>query len=111
MSMENIKSKLRLTIGTKLVGLIALLLMGSVTSLIFLSTRMFIEDNTALIQQMNSDTAGSLATQMRELFTNLTEKMRVMGTVMNEGSSNQEKVVNEFFAKDKEFLAVFMYNQ
>lgn len=127
--LKEIRNKLRLTIGTKLVGLIAVLLMTSIVSLVWLSTRMFIEDNTALIQQMNSDTAASLATQARELFENITEKMRVMGTaMMGDGSAAQaaqaaapgappttapapaqNRVLDEFFAKDKELLAVFLH--
>src|SRR5690242_11143951 len=72
--MANLRSKLRLTIGTKLVSLIALLLIGSVATLVWLSTRMFIEDNTALIQQMNADTATALSTRVRESFESVTNR-------------------------------------
>lgn len=108
----NLLKKVRLTIGTKLVTLIALLLMVSAASLVWISTNMFIEDNTALIQQMNADTAASLATQTRELFENLTEKMRVMGTVLLQdfGSADaRNQITTEFFSKDKEFLSVYLY--
>jgi adenylate cyclase len=104
--------RLRLTIGAKLVGLIALLLIASVASLVRLSTDMFIEDNTALIQQMNSDSAGSLATRMRDSFREVTDKMRMLGTVMAQESVPAEvrsQVTHEFFAKDPDFLAVAIH--
>ncbi len=106
-------AKVKLSIGTKLIGLIALLLMGSVATLVWLSTRLFIQDNTALIQQMNSDTASGLSTQMRGVFDTLTEKMRVMGAVLREDfkrAEGQKAVLDEFFAKDKDYLAVYLYH-
>jgi adenylate cyclase len=101
----------RLTIGTKLVGLIAILLISSVAGIVFLSSRMVVEENTALIQQINSDTATGLATQMREQFENLTEKMRVLGTMLNQegqAADLKEQIIGEFFSKDKDFLAMLV---
>ena len=72
---------------------------------------MFTEDNTALIQQMNADTANGLASQMRELFGSLNEKIRILGAVIlqqGEGSANSS-VVKEFFAQDKDLVAVFLH--
>lgn len=100
-------SRIRLTIGTKLVSLVALLLMASVISLVWLSTRMFTEDNVALIQQMNADTAASLSFQVRELFENTVEKMRVLGTILTQDSGDSQsrnRIVREFFSKDSDFL-------
>jgi adenylate cyclase len=100
-----------MTIGTKLVGLVAALLMSSVISLVWLSTRMFVESDTALIQQSNADTASYLATQMRELFQNNTEKTRILGTVLHQNPTippHQNPLISEFFAKDKELLGVFL---
>ncbi len=102
---------MRLTIGTKLVGLIAILLISSVAGIVYLSSRMVVEENTALIQQINSDTATGLATQMREQFENLTEKMRVLGTMLTQehaAADLRDQVVAEFFAKDKDFLALLV---
>lgn len=102
--------KLRITIGAKLVGLVAVILMTSVVSLVWLSTRMFIESDTALIQQTNADTAGSLSTQMRELFQGITEKMRILGTLLLDPGATPrlKKFTDEFFSKDKDFLGVFL---
>ncbi len=102
---------IRFSIGTKLVGLLATLLMVSVLSLVWLSTRMFVESDTALIQQSNADTAANLATQMRELLQAVTEKMRIMGTILIQTHPNQEtkdRLISEFFSKDRDFLSVFV---
>ncbi|MGK5082613.1 adenylate/guanylate cyclase domain-containing protein [Bdellovibrionota bacterium FG-1] len=97
----------RLTIGTKLVSLIAVLLLGSVVGLVWVSTRMFTEDNTALIQKMNSDTASSLATRVRDGFEGITNRMRMLGTILVQDSVTNEtraRLKAEFFSKDKDFL-------
>lgn len=102
---------LRVTIGAKLVGLIAILLLSSVFSLVWLSTRMFIEDNTALIQQMNIDKVSDIAGQTREIIENVTEKVRVLATTLTQESIppvGKEKITQEFFRKDKDFLAAFL---
>jgi adenylate cyclase len=107
-----VKVRARLNIGTKLVTLIAVLLVASIVSLVWVSTRMFTEDNTALIQQMNADTATSLSNQMREYLNGLTDKMRILGTLLGSKSqsarTNEEtdRVEAEFFAKDTDLLAV-----
>lgn len=105
------RKKIWLTVGAKLIGLIATVLLASIASLLWLSTRLFIEDNTALIQQMNADTALSLANQQRDLFESLTEKMRILGSILKEQDSDKQNLTSEFFAKDKDFLAVFIYIQ
>ena len=100
------------SVGAKLIGLIAVLLLSSLVSLVWLSTRMFIEDNTALIQQMNADTASNLSTQMRELFNYLTEKMRFVGAVLLNDTSEpdiKEQLTQSFFQGDKNFLAVYLH--
>jgi len=73
--------RLRLTIGFKLVTLIAFVLVAAVASVVFVSTKLFVEDNTALIQQMNADAAQHQATRVREQLESLTQKMRAIGGV------------------------------
>ncbi len=85
--------------------------MSSVVSLVWLSSQMFVESNTALIQQTNADTAGNLAAQIRELLSSITEKMRILGTIIlqtYQPPELKERLVSEFFSKDKDFLAVFI---
>jgi adenylate cyclase len=72
---------------------------------------MFVESDTALIQQANADAAANLATQMRELFQGITDKMRILGTLLVQPAHSSEirdQLVTEFFSKDRDFLAVFL---
>lgn len=90
-------------------SLVAILLMSSVLSLGWLSTQMFVESDTALIQQTNADTAANLGTQMRELFQAITEKMRILGTVLlHSPLATKDRLVGEFFSKDPDFLALYI---
>lgn len=105
------KFKLGISIGTKLVGLISVLLLSSVVSLVILATRLFIQDNTSLIQQMNADTAASISAQVREVFTNVNEKMRVVGMVLVQGTSaTGHSIIQEVFSKDSDFLGTFVFH-
>lgn len=109
--MTSLKSKIRLTIGAKLIGLIAILLLSSVISLVWISTKLFSEDNTALIQQMNLDTASSTANTVREIFDGLNERSKMLGMLLLEElkkSSSEKKITTEFFAKDKDLLALYI---
>ena len=108
----SLKAKLRLTIGTKLISLIALLLLVSLTSLVWLSTRMFIEDNTALIQNTNADTAASFSARMREFFEGTNERMRFLGMLLLHPESKADinaTLQKEVFSKDKDFLVLYVY--
>jgi adenylate cyclase len=103
----------RPSIGAKLISLIAVLLLVSLVVVVSLSTHLFIQDNTALIQQMNADTAASLATQTQNLFRAITDKMRLLGMVMmREATSHTEakdSIAADYFSKDEDFLGVFIY--
>ena len=127
--------RLRFSIGAKIVLLMGIILIGSTTSLVWIATRIFIDSDTAFIQQTNADTATSLATQMHELLKNLTDKMRIVGILLydeNTFSAKQatssatpdqpepenippappselnQRLIAEFFAKDKDLLAVYL---
>ncbi|MCM0604890.1 MAG: HAMP domain-containing protein [Xanthomonadaceae bacterium] len=109
--MTSLKSKIRLTIGAKLIGLIAILLLSSVVSLVWISTKLFSEDNTALIQQMNLDTASDTANTVREVFDGLNERSKVLGTLLLEemkNHSSEKKVTDAFYGKDKDLLALYI---
>jgi len=101
------KRAFRLTVGMKLGGLISILLVASVFGLVTLSTRLFVDYNTAQIQQITFDTASSLAIQMRQTFESTTDKMRILGTLlMQEGAP-----VRDLMAKDTNLLAVFVHEK
>ena len=58
---------MRFTIGTKLISLVAASLVFSAVAIVTVSYKLFVADNAALIQQINSDTATSLSMQMFDL--------------------------------------------
>ncbi len=103
--------KIKVSISTKIIGMIALLLCISIISIVFTSSDLFVKDNTALIQQINSDTANNLASQVREIFQNLTEKTHVLGTYLYGGQrvESQERAFQELFKADKDFIGVELF--
>ncbi len=106
--------KLRLKIGAKLIGLIATLLVLSAAALVYVSNRLFVEDNTALIQQMNSDTAANLAGQVREMFSNITDKARMVGNVFRQDFKTpgaRDAILRDTFATDADLLGFFLHEQ
>lgn len=102
--------RFRLTIGAKLVSLIAFVLVAAVASVVWVSTRLFIEDNTALIQQMNADAAGHQATRIREQFENLTQKMHVLGTLQLTPSPENDVLSKRLVGGGEEILAFFVFD-
>ncbi len=107
-------SGIRITIGTKISMLIALLLIASVATLAWLSTRMYVEDNITLIQQMNADAVTGLASQVRELLERLAEKMMFIGSVGLQDFSRPEAkaaLLGDAFIRDETLLAVMLYEQ
>jgi len=102
--------RFRLTIGTKLVSLIAFVLVAAVASVVWVSTKLFVEDNTALIQQMNADAAGHQATRIREQFENLTQKMQVLGTLSVAPSAENEALSRRLVGGGEEILAFFVFD-
>ncbi len=106
--------RIHLTIGAKLVGLIACLLLVSVAGLVSLSTWLYSEDSKASIQQMNHDTALGLATRIRENFETVTTQARMLGTVMMQETmpvAIRDSITGEFFDKDHDFLAVVIHHR
>lgn len=76
----------RWTIGAKLISVIAFILISSLFSVVWVATRLFIDADTALIQQANADLSSGLAAQMRLLLGSMSEKMRWMASHKAEGS-------------------------
>lgn len=105
------KRERRLTIGTKLNALLALLLLASITSMVWLSTSLFIEDNTALIQQMNSNSANAMAMRTRELFSNVNGRAQLLSAILLAQASPSPDLVKEFFREEPDQLAVYVFRQ
>jgi adenylate cyclase len=107
----------RLKVGTKLVGMITVLLICSIASLVWLATRLFITDNTALIQQTNADTATALAARMRDQFLGLNENVRILGTTLlkehslNNPDTYNNPIIREYLREDGPILSIFIHQK
>lgn len=98
-----------LKIGGKLIALIAVLLVFSTVALVWSSNRLFVEDNTALIQQINSDSAANLAAQVKEMLIATSDKTRLLGTLLlRDNSATRTEVLDTAFAADPDLLAVLL---
>lgn len=106
-------ARFRFPLSTKLISLIAALLVLSITTLVWFSTRLFIADNTALIQQMNADTATHLALQMRGVLVGLTENMRILGMKMLENAalSGAKSSLSRYFEDNPSVSGLLLYEQ
>ncbi|MBY0370854.1 HAMP domain-containing protein [bacterium] len=97
-------------IGAKLIALIATLLLVSTTALVWSSNHLFVEDNTALIQQMNSDAAANIAAQVREIFANTNDKARMLGNIlMRENGGSRGELLQGAFATDPDLLGILVH--
>jgi hypothetical protein len=106
---------LRVTIGAKLIGLIALLLISSIATIVIQSTTSYVGNDKSNIKDSNVETTGSLAINTREVFENLTEKMTYLGGMLIQGGTKTNvgmgnPAVREFFDKDKDFLGVVIHH-
>jgi len=105
----------RVTIGAKLIGLIALLLVSSIATIVYQSTSMYVGNDKENIRVSNVETTGSLAIHTREVFENLTEKMRFLGGLLIQDTgggagSAGNPIIRDFFDKDKDFLGVVIHH-
>jgi adenylate cyclase len=107
----------RITIGAKLIGLIALLLVSSIATIVYQSTSMYVGNDKENIRVSNVETTGSLAIHTREVFESLTEKMRFLGDLLiqdaGQGGANtgaESPIIRDFFDKDKDFLGVVIHH-
>jgi adenylate cyclase len=103
--------KFRLTISAKLIGLIAILLISSIATIVYQSTKMYVENDRGNIQVSNVETTETLAIQTRDIFGNLTEKMRFIGTILLQDPQNvsNNPLVQDFFDSDKDFVGIFIH--
>lgn len=83
-----------------------LLLIVSITSVVWFSTRLFISDNKALIQQMNADNATSIAAQVRENVQNIISRMQIFGNAL---IKSEREELNHLLTDQEDFLALFLY--
>jgi adenylate cyclase len=102
----------RITISAKLIALIALLLVVSISAVVYLSGRMYISNDKENIKSFNADSTKSLQVQTREIMGSLAEKMRYLGTFLLQDpvAGARSPLFKDFFANDKEFMAFLIYD-
>jgi hypothetical protein len=103
--------KLRLTISAKLIGLIALLLISSLATVVYQSTKMYVTNDKDNIDGWNVETTNTLSVQTQVIFANLTEKMRFVGTILlqDPAAASSNPMVQDFFESDKDFVGIFIH--
>ncbi len=70
---------MRWSIGTKLIGLVTALLLISEAVIISFSSELFLQDNSALVQQVNAQAASNLASQLRIFLETYADRLKVIG--------------------------------
>lgn len=100
---------MRFPISTKLVSLIGFLLISTVVSLVLISSRLFVQDNTVLIEKTNADLATSMTLRVRDTLEGVADKTRVLATILLQPSSHSEAFQRQFFRDDSDFLALFLF--
>lgn len=101
---EKTRQKIAVSIGAKLIALNALLLVATITTLMWITIKHLTSDNIALIQQNNGEAAISLANQSRELFSHVYEKTYTWGKIAYSGDAND--LNNLSLDSDADFVGV-----
>jgi len=98
--------KIVFSIGAKLISLNALLLVATIATLMWITTRDLTRDNIALIQQNNAEAALALSNQSRELFSNVFEKTYTWGKIALSSELDYSKTLS--LESDPDFLGVIV---
>ncbi|HUP57950.1 MAG TPA: hypothetical protein VM598_10895, partial [Bdellovibrionota bacterium] len=100
------------TIGTKLVSLIAVLLLSSIAGVGLISTDRMVNNAQDLVRDFTRTSASMLAAQVRESVVSTTDKMRILGGMMVQDSirpDTRKRIASELFASDPDFLAIYVH--
>ncbi|MCX7677620.1 MAG: HAMP domain-containing protein [Spirochaetes bacterium] len=101
----------RLKIREKLISIISLIILVSMSTMIFLATFFFKTDTKIRIEELNLKIAEIAALKVRTDFMAMTEKMHLMATtLMQEFRSPVQKnmFLDLFFRNDKDFLGLLV---
>ena len=96
-------------IRSKLISIISLIIITSLSSMIFLATYFFSKDNEIRVKENNHKISEVIASKVKADFTAIVEKMNLMGTTMiQQFRSNLQKAMfmDLFFTNDKDLLYV-----
>lgn len=101
---EKPRQKIGVSIGAKLIVLNAILLVATITTLMWVTITRLTRDNIALIQQNNAEAAQSLSSQSRELFSHIYEKTYTWGKIAYSG--DDKDIENLSRESDPDFVGV-----
>ncbi len=99
----------RLKIRAKLISIISLIIILSLSGMIFLATYFFRNDTKVRIQELNLKLSDIVSLKVRADFMSVTEKMNLMGTTMIQefrSAAQREMFLDLFFRNDKDFISV-----
>jgi adenylate cyclase len=104
---------IRISIATKLSALVSTLLLGALASLVWLSTRIYVDDSTGMLRQMNVDAAANLARQSRELVERVADRLVVIAatSVARSPGSEEPAAMRELFARDESLLGAIVWSR
>ena len=99
----------KLKIRTKLISIISLIIITSLSGMIFLASYFFRSDNEVRIKENNHKISEVIALKVRSDFLAVVDKLNLMGTTMlQEFRSQRQKMLftDLFFTNDKDFIYV-----
>ncbi len=99
----------RLTIRSKLISIISIIIVAALAIMIFLATLFFRNDNEVRVKESNLTISQVIASKTESDFTAIVEKLNIMGTTMiQEFKTEKQKLLftDLFFSNDKDFLFV-----
>ncbi len=95
-----------LKIRTKLISIITLILVISLSGMIFLATYFFKSDNQIRANELNHKIADITSQKMQNDFTSLVEKINLMGNTMIQQFPQKALFTDLFFANDRNMMYV-----
>lgn len=101
----------RLKIQAKLISIISLIIVVSLSGMIFLATYFFRADTKVRIEELNHKLSEIVSLKVRADFMAVTEKMNLMGTTMIQefrSAAQREMFLDLFFRNDKDFISVII---
>ncbi len=101
----------RLKIREKLISIISLIIVASMSGMIFLATFFFKSDTKIRIEELNLKLSDIVALKVRTDFMSVTEKMNLMGTTLQQefrSGAQKELFMDLFFRNDPDFLGLLV---
>ncbi len=111
MNTANSNKRFRLTIGAKLIALIALLLSSSIAGIAYLSEDMYVANDKANIKSISASTTATKVQQVKDVMGGAAEKISFLGTLLAQDvtpTDVKSQFTKEFFDKDHEFLGIYV---